>query len=250
MRARIAVFLVLASVGLRPGATAAGGFDVLGTPLGHGVDLVRQPAAQGAPGLLLRAAVIEPFTEAAIREQLASLSWVGSTAALAVQGAWQRSRVHRRQSWSLAVQQRVAGGRLGLTTEVSRWEFGNVSVRPRWHLRVAWGRSLPADSQVSLQCMPPVDSTRPRVTVQASSGCFSPLRLFFQEERVAGLPVRRRWGMTWGDDVLVLRFGFDLHTTTTSIGVSLTLPEWMWDASVSAHPLLGWSRMSGIAWSP
>jgi hypothetical protein len=239
----------LATVLLSP-ACRAGGFDALGVPLVHRVDLLADPGAAVRPGWHLRAAVREPFLGTGLREHVATVHMVRTTSAAAVQVAWQRSQVHRRLQWTFAVQHHLLAGRFGLGVQVQRWSFRNGATRSRCWMQTAWGMQLPGASHLSLQCAPQDASSRPRLTLQFETDHFAPFRLFFQDERVAGFPPRRRWGMTWGDKAFAVRVGFDALTASTSVGVSLAHRPWNWDAGARAHPILGWSRAAGIAWSP
>lgn len=235
---------------MRPHTAQGQGFDRMGVPATHASDLLARPATTAPPGWLLRASVAEPIVGADIREQSVYAHWVCVRFSLAAQLDRQGSEVHARSTAGAALQLRGAAGTWGLSGVLQQWSFVGGLTRQRWQARLAWGRALGRSATLALQLRPPFASDdRAVVELLMSSSHLSPFHLVFREQRVAGFPVMRQFGVVWGNENISLRAGYNGATMATSIGVILCIGPWSWDASASAHPSLGYGRQWGLALS-
>ena len=241
--------LLLACLAALPATQApAQGFDRLGVPVSGVTELLANPAAPVAGGFLVRASVAEPFVAAGIREQRLYAHWVGARLGAAMHLDRQGSEVHGRTTLGAALQLHGALGVWGLATALQQWSFVDEFTRQRWQARIAWGRVLGQDATLSLQLRPQLTADdRLAVELLMSSSHLSPFHLLFREQRVAGFPVARQFGVIWGDTNVSLSAGYNDATLATSIGIALSTGSWRWDASATAHPFLGYGRQWGLA---
>lgn len=247
MRRRTAL-LALTLVVPMVSPTQAGGFDAVGAPQ-QWVDLRRTPALPPRTGLLVRVAIHDRFLGTGLQDQDLAVQWVRHRWALAGGATVQHSDIHTRTTLQVAVQGRLHRFAWGGALALEQWEFqGGPRVR-QGRGRVAWSCTLPAATSIEIQLVPPFQPADGAAFIlHCRTQHFAPFGLLLSEERVAGFPVRRRWGVTWGGSAFVLAAGFEPLTSSSSVGVTLRQVGWMWDVAANLHPLLGWSRAVGLAW--
>jgi hypothetical protein len=242
---------LLAAALLAASQVQAVGFDRLGVPLRVAPDLLANPAALPAIGFWMRASMSEPFVDAAIREQRLDVHWAASHWAMAAQIDRQGSDIHARTTLGVALQKHTAVGVWGVAGAWEQWSFTDGALRQRLRCRMAWGGAVGSQVRVSLQVQPPLaPDDRAAVELLIGSSHLAPFRLAFHEQRTAGLPVARQFGVLWSDSNFSFGVGYNDATMATSIGIALFTGHWSWDASGTAHPYLGYGRQWGLALSP
>jgi len=233
-----------------PGVDASD-FDALGAPAAGRAFLVANPAAPTTPGFATGAGVLEWYLGTDLRLQHVRLQWVGRQLGSAMHVGMVRSPVHSMLQAALALQLRSRTWRLGGTAGLQHWSFSNGINRQRWQLQLAAGLPLGALADVTLHVHPPLNiDEQPQLALQVNTSYFAPLHFLVRENRTAGFPAHRRYGVAWNSGDLWLRLGYDQQTQASSVGLALGAGKWGWEATAQSHPDLGWSRSWWLEFAP